>query len=1153
MFQLQNQSREESGFVLPEVEVSSAAQSRKISKFDLTLSINETEEGLLGSIEYNTDLFDQPTIARMAGHLQQLVQGIVTNPDQTLSALPLLMPEEHHQIVREWNDTVTEYPSEKCVHQLFVEQVALTPDNVAAVFEDQHLTYVELNARANQLAHYLIERGVNPDTLVGLCVERSLEMLIGLLGILKAGGAYVPLDPNYPQSRLEYMVEDSGISIMLSTSKLDVDFAQYKGRTILLDDWSIFDLPLIDDPVTAVDPTNLAYVIYTSGSTGRPKGVMINHYALCNLVCELGRLFNINSDSRILQFSSFSFDAAVSEWSVTLCRGGALHIIDQMKIMPGLNLEKTIQESNITHILLPPAALSVMKPDNLQSLKVLILGGEACPTNTLQLWLGHSFQLINAYGPTESTICASVCNEGITITGIPSIGRPIGNTSMYILNNEGGLNPIGIAGELHISGVGLARGYLNRSELTKEKFVNNPYSTTPNEIMYKTGDLVRWLADGNIQYLGRTDHQVKIRGFRIELGEVENILSALPGVQEAILSVHQHDTDEKYLTGYVVMNTLYGGNMQGLRIRLKQYLPDYMIPSYIVELESLPRTPNGKIDRGSLAPPDIEDMVTDAYVPPTTKIEKALSLIWSEILEIPVSNISINGNFFTLGGHSLMIVKTLCKINRQYAIELPISDFFSSATIFSLSKRVESLLRLSHDPKVNFNKSIEPNQRDIRGASALFESPPHRILPDYIYDNTQILLSCCEADGITKVDVSTYYDKKSKNFSVINGQISSDTLSDSYFHISSNSKILVGLISCILVKEKYLFWNTEISSLHMLFDRHKSFRGVTINSLLSHTHGLDFSKMEARINEYTSMGDFVENTLTLVVQRGWGQSRLADYSSSAYSILMYIFSSLTGLSEKKLFEHYLFEKRDIKVIYLDDNSDRLEAGNCDSCSFEIDNIKNHTMPARIENQICLRSKDLLDIITHYAYENDVSAEYLRNLENYSSDIISMDQRYQGFTLGWLRLQSDILVHYGLGRGHHSLVCIDPRSRSAVVVTTNKVFSNSLFGWFDRCVFNNKPDLNQLHIQINAGNFDTHNARIKICNGKKSEFVIHYSSKDTDFSISNEVYSFDQERNVYHFPVAIGPLKGLCTISELPDGKKVLRLGNSLYEEAVPID
>ncbi len=540
---------------LPQLSISSYPVETNTAKFDLGLSIENTASGLIGVWEYNTDLFDEATIFRMAGHYQILLEGIVANPKQKISELPLLTPTERHQLYVEWNDTLTEYPQDKCIHQLFEAQVEHSPDAVAVVFEGEQLTYQELNAKANQLAHYLQGLGVGPEVLVGICVEPSFDTVVGILSVLKSGGAYVPLDPAYPQERLAFMLEDSSVPVLLTQKKLVENLPPHSARIICLDSqWQEIGFHSKENPSRTVTPDNLAYVIYTSGSTGKPKGVLLAHSGLCNLARAQSKLFNVGSNSRILQFASFSFDASVSEVVMALISGATLVLAKRDSLMPGPALTGLLREEAITTITLPPSVLAVLPPEEFPALQTIIVAGEACLPDLVGRWASGR-QFFNAYGPTEATVCATVglCSDG---SRKPLIGRPIANTQIYILDPHNQPVPIGVPGELHIAGVGLARGYLNRPELTDEKFIPNPFSNEPGSRLYKTGDLARYLPDGNIDFLGRIDNQVKIRGFRIELGEIEAVLAEHPNVREVAVIDREDTPGNKRLVAYMVSNLI---------------------------------------------------------------------------------------------------------------------------------------------------------------------------------------------------------------------------------------------------------------------------------------------------------------------------------------------------------------------------------------------------------------------------------------------------------------------------------------------------------------------------------------------------------------------------------------------------------------------
>ncbi|MCL1463268.1 non-ribosomal peptide synthetase [Argonema galeatum] len=522
------------------------------AKFDLILDVEERPDSIIGRIEYNTDLFDSATITRMLGHFQTLLEGIVANPDQKISQLPLLTEYERQQLAA-WNHTQTDYPKDACIHQLFEEQVERSPDAIALVFEDKQLTYKELNQRANQLAHHLRNLGVTAEVMVGICVERSLEMVVGILGILKAGGAYVPLDPAYPPERIAFMLEDAQVPVLLTQARLVESLPKHQGRTVCLDtDWEVIERQSEENPGGSLTSDKLAYVIYTSGSTGRPKGVLVGHRGLCNLAKAQIQIFDVDLSSRVLQFASLSFDVATSDWVIALCSGATLYIATNDALLAGSGLIEVLRDQAITHIELPAAVLRVLPFEELPTLRTIIVGGEAVSAELVAKWApGRRF--FNAYGPTESTVCATVAEVSYCEEKLP-IGRPIANTQVYLLNTQLQPVPIGVPGELYIGGDGLARGYLNRPELTADRFILNPFSNEPGSRLYKTGDLARYLPDGNIEFLGRIDHQVKIRGFRIELGEIEATLAQHPDVRESVVINREDASGNQRLVAYIVSN-----------------------------------------------------------------------------------------------------------------------------------------------------------------------------------------------------------------------------------------------------------------------------------------------------------------------------------------------------------------------------------------------------------------------------------------------------------------------------------------------------------------------------------------------------------------------------------------------------------------------
>ncbi|GCL39115.1 non-ribosomal peptide synthase [Sphaerospermopsis reniformis] len=677
MFVLQNtpiSTLELSGLSVNLLEVKS-----EISKFDLTLAMEESASGLVGVWEYNSDLFDSRTIERMAGNFITLLESIVANPQESIAQLPLLTESEKHQLLTEWNDTQVEYPVDKCIHQLFEEQVEKTPNAIAVVFENEQLTYQQLNSRANQLAHHLQSLGVKPDTLVGICVERSLKMIVGLLGILKAGGAYVPLDPEYPQERLSFMLEDAQVSVLLTQKHLIERLPEYQIHLVCVDEiGEQIAQNNENNPSSEVTASHLANLIYTSGSTGKPKGVMVEHKGLCNLAQAQIQTFGINSHSRVLQFASFSFDASIWEILMAFGSGATLYLGTKEAFMPGKSLMEKIRNYEITHITLPPSALAVMPVEELPALQAIIVAGEACGVKLMKQWsMGRNF--FNAYGPTEASVCATTAkcsdqDEKITI------GRPIANVQTYILDENLRPVPIGVPGELHIGGNGLARGYLNRPELTKEKFIANPFNNA--EKLYKTGDLARYLADGNIEYIGRIDNQVKIRGLRIELGEIEAVLNQHPQIQTSCVIVREDNPGQKQLVSYLIPHQHSTVTISEMRQYLKETLPEYMVPHSFVTLETLPITPNGKIDRRALPAPETRTGLEIKIVPPRNQTEKILAQIWAEVLR--TKQIGINDNFFELGGDSILSIQILAKA-KQAGLQLTAKQLFANQTIAELA------------------------------------------------------------------------------------------------------------------------------------------------------------------------------------------------------------------------------------------------------------------------------------------------------------------------------------------------------------------------------------------------------------------------------------------------------------------------------------
>ncbi|MGB3637497.1 MAG: amino acid adenylation domain-containing protein [Rivularia sp. (in: cyanobacteria)] len=679
--------------------------------FEISLEVIDLPEFFSAEFKYNTDILEAATVAKIAEHFQNLLAAIVENPQTTVGKLPMLSEGEKQQILVEWNDTKTNYDNSYCLHQLFEAQVEKTPQTVAVVFEGEELTYRELNSRANQLAHYLQKLGVKPETKVGICVERSLEMVVGLLGIQKAGGAYVPIDPTYPTERINYILENSQVPVLLTQNYLRETQSEYQGTVIDLDsNWEIIATESEENPVSDVTPDNLIYIIYTSGSTGKPKGTMNTHKGVVNRILWMQDEYQLTSGDRVLQKTPFSFDVSGWEFWWTLITGARLVVAKPEGHKDPNYLAKLIDSQQITTLHFVPSMLEIFLEvadiKSCSSLRNVFCSGEA-----LSIALQERFfailkaQLHNLYGPTEAAIDVTYwhCQPGTQYNSVP-IGRPIANTQTYILNPDLHLQPVpvGVAGELYLGGVQLARGYLNRPELTAQKFIENPFvDDFEYPLLYKTGDLARYLPDGNIEYLGRLDNQVKIRGNRIELGEIESVLTQHHQVRESLVMAREDTPGVKRLVAYIV-NVKSQPSLTSLREFIQSKLPDYMIPSAFVFLSQLPLTANGKVNRRALRAPDISSFSqSDNFVAPRDRIEQQLAEIWSEILDI--NPVGVKDNFFELGGHSLLAINLMAKIQRRFDKQLPLSTLFTNRT-------VEDLASLIREQKQQKTSSLVPIQ-----------------------------------------------------------------------------------------------------------------------------------------------------------------------------------------------------------------------------------------------------------------------------------------------------------------------------------------------------------------------------------------------------------------------------------------------------------
>jgi amino acid adenylation domain-containing protein len=682
-------------------ETVNAADRNLTLKVDLQLEVENTSDDLAAQFTYATDLFDASTIVRMAGHFFKLLESIAASPDEKILSLPLLTEAERHRLVVEWNDTRMEYASERSVHQLFEAQAAKTPHAVAVVFGNRQLTYSELDRRANQLAHHLIKRGATPDSLIGICLERSLEMVVGLLGILKAGSAYVPLDPAYPRDRIAYMLENAEAPLLVTQQILTENLPATGAKTVLIDsDWPEIAKQSQQSPALTLDPANRAYVIYTSGSTGKPKGVQIPHRAVVNFLTTMAKEPGMQAGDRLLAVTTLCFDIAGLEMYLPLTVGASLEIVSRETASDGNQLAAKLKTSGTTVMQATPATWRMLLEAGWtgdKKLKILI-GGEAVSQKLAGQLVERSGSVWNVYGPTETTIWSTLSqlHADSTVT----IGRPIGNTEIFILDKLLQPVPIGVAGELHIGGDGLARGYLKRPDLTAEKFIRRPLNLNPTQNLdpalnsdpdarlYKTGDLVRYLPNGNIEFLGRIDHQVKIRGFRIELGEIEAVLRQHSAINETVVVAREDTPGDKRVVAYFVATGNAAPTVAELRAFLREKLPEYMLPSVFVTLKTMPLTPNGKVNRQALPAPAQADLAPKSeFAAARNENEARLVRIWENVLN--VRPIGIRDNFFELGGHSLIAVRLMNQVEDSFGKALPIATLLQASTIEQLAALVE--------------------------------------------------------------------------------------------------------------------------------------------------------------------------------------------------------------------------------------------------------------------------------------------------------------------------------------------------------------------------------------------------------------------------------------------------------------------------------
>jgi amino acid adenylation domain-containing protein/thioester reductase-like protein len=752
--------------------------SQGLTNYPVTLSVDDLGDAFV--LVPQTDRRIDPH--RLAGYMcmamRSLVDALQRAPETQALEISILPERERLEVMEEFNESLTTYPDERLIHELFEEQVQRTPDAIAVEHAAQRLTYAELNSRANYLARYLRGQGVGPDQVVALCVERSLEMLVGLLGILKAGGAYLPLDPNYPNDRLRYMLEDAAPKVVLTQEQLRSVLPQTDSNVIALD----AKLKEIAGDVAAnvpaaelgLNPRNLVYVIYTSGSTGRPKGTAMPHSSIVNLIEWHRDTFPANDGERVLQFAALSFDVAFQETFTTLCTGGTLVLVDEWMRRDPLALVEFLNSRSIRRLFVPPLVLQAMAecfavsgsvPGGLRD--VVVAGEQLRISPEIVNLFKHleACRLHNHYGPTETHVVTA-----LTLTGnpgqwpfLPPIGRPIANARIYILDGNHRPVPIGVAGEIYVGGACVARGYLNRPQLTAERFIRDPFSINGEARLYKTGDMGRWQPDGTIEYLGRNDHQLKIRGFRVELGEIEAQLARHPRVKDAAVIVREDVPGEKRLVAYVTLGDLSEPNVEELRGELKAVLPDYMVPSTFVVLTSLPLTTNGKLDRGALPPPDRTGYVSRQYDAPRGEIEEAVAGIWRQLLGL--ERVGRQDNFFEVGGHSMLVVKALGKITQRFGVALKVTDLYKTPTIRDLATRIakglarEDQVALTQEAVLDEGIVAKPGARCTSEKAVMLTGSTGlvgRFLLARLLEDTEVTLYCLirgqsERQGISRL------------------------------------------------------------------------------------------------------------------------------------------------------------------------------------------------------------------------------------------------------------------------------------------------------------------------------------------------------------------------------------------------------------------
>jgi amino acid adenylation domain-containing protein len=720
--------------------------------FDADFILDLASSHIEFALSYDATEFDAQQIQEIGGRYERALAAMAFDPHSRYEQTSLLTKDEEETLLNEWSWTVSPRGAGKCLHEIFEEQARRTPEAIAVAHHDERLSYAQLNAKANQLAHYLRSRKIGPESLVGLCMERSIEMIVALFGILKAGGAYVPLDPQWPRERLSLMLEEMKLPVLLTQQHLVEQLPKVSTEVVCLDSgWQAIARQRKVNPAgVGTGPENLAYMIYTSGSTGLPKGTMIQHGSIVNYIKQAITYYDITATDRALQFASISFDTSTEEIFSTLLCGATLMLRTDEMLSSVSTFLRQCEEWQITVLDFPTAywheLIQGIVEESLKlpsSVRLVTVGGERALPERLAMWREHvseHVRVANGYGPTEATIVATMGDmAGPKVTGVASrevsIGRAIGGASIYVLDRHLQLAPAGVPGELHVGGAGLARGYMMRSDATAEKFIPHPFSTEPGARLYKTGDLVRYLPGGEIEYLGRIDQQIKLRGFRIELGEIEATLNRHPGVRDSVVLLREDEPGDKRLVAYVVAADATGAetSASAWRSHLKEHLPPYMVPQAFVQLTALPLTTSGKVNRRALPVPETSRPEMDsAYIPPRTEVERLLAEIWQEVLH--VESVGVHDDFFDLGGHSLLATQVVSRVRNVMGMELTLRTLFESPTIESLAVAIDA--RDSQSTSIadnDFDRIDRDDQaRLLERLDELSEEEVDRLLPDLL-------------------------------------------------------------------------------------------------------------------------------------------------------------------------------------------------------------------------------------------------------------------------------------------------------------------------------------------------------------------------------------------------------------------------------------